>query len=361
MATAAALESRPDDPLESARAAGLRYTSDLRPGIRRKRAGKGFAYTDTDGQRIRDTTTLGRIRRLAIPPAWTDVWISPDPLGHIQATGRDVRRRKQYRYHERWREVRDENKYGRMLDFAMKLPDIRSRTAADLARPGLPREKVLATVVRLLEQTLIRVGNQEYARENDSFGLTTLRARHVRVSGSRIAFRFRGKSGIEHEVKVVDRRLARVITRCQDLPGQDLFRYTDAQGEPRSIGSDDVNAYLREITGEDFTAKDFRTWAGTVLAALALQELATLGTEGRAKKNVIQAIESVAKRLGNTRAICRKCYVHPAVIDAYMDGTMVVLKERAAEELKDLDELSPEETAVLALLRRRLGREEARA
>ena len=347
-------------PLEAAREAGLRYTSDTRPGIRRRRAGKGFAYVDTDGRTIRDKTSLQRIRRLAIPPAWTDVWISPDPRGHIQATGRDARGRKQYRYHARWHEVRDENKYGRMLDFAKALPRIRARTSADLAKPGLPREKVLAAVVRLLEKTLIRVGNEEYARENNSFGLTTMRSRHVTVTGSRIAFRFRGKGGIEHEVKIVDRRLARVIARCGDLPGQELLQFVAEDGEPRSVDSEDVNAYLQEVSGEEFTAKDFRTWAGTVLAARALREIEAVDDEAQAKKNVVQAIETVAKRLGNTRAICRKCYVHPAIIDAYLDGTMAkVVKEKADDQLKDLDDLSSEEAAVLALLRQRLAKEAA--
>ena len=350
------------EPIEAARAAGLHYTSDLRPGIRRKRAGKGWSFTDTEGQPIRDKATLRRIRRLAIPPAWTDVWISPDPLGHIQATGRDARGRKQYRYHERWREVRDENKYGRMVDFARALPGIRARTGEDLARPGLPREKVLATVVRLLEKTLIRVGNEEYARMNNSFGLTTMRTRHARVRGSSVTFRFRGKSGVAHESGIVDRRLAKVVSRCQDLPGQELFQYLDEDGTPRPVTSEDVNAYLKEITGDDFTAKDFRTWAGTVLAAEALREVERLTTEGQAKKkNVVQAIERVAKRLGNTRAICRKCYVHPAIIEAYMDGSMAsVLERRADEELEESDDLSAEETAILALLRRRLA-QEARA
>ena len=347
-------------PLEAARSAGLHYTSDTRPGIRRKRAGTGWAYTDADGQLIRDKTSVKRVRSLAIPPAWTAVWISPDPLGHIQATGRDAKGRKQYRYHARWHEVRDENKYGRMVDFAKALPRIRARTSEDLAKPGLPREKVLAAVVRLLEKTLIRVGNEEYARENNSFGLTTMRNRHVKVSGSKIGFRFRGKSGIEHEVKIVDRRLARIIDRCEELPGQELFQFVTENGDPRPIDSDDVNAYLQEISGEEFTAKDFRTWAGTVLAARALQELEAFDDEAQAKKNVVQAIETVAKRLGNTRTICRKCYVHPAIIEAYLDGSTVkVVRDKVEEELKDLDELSGEEAAVLALLRQRLAREAA--
>ena len=308
------------DGIATAQLAGLRYTNDDQPGIRRKRSGRGFAYTDRDGVPIRDKGELGRIRRLAIPPAWTDVWISPSPIGHIQATGRDARGRKQYRYHERWREVRDEAKYGRLIDFAKALPRIRKRVDADLARPGVPRERVLATAVRILDQTFMRVGNSEYARENGSFGLTTLRSRHVEVVGSRILFRFRGKSGKDHEVDVRDRRLARVVTRLEHLPGQELFRYLDDEGEPRAIGSEDVNAYLGEISGEDLTAKDFRTWAGTVLAARALAELGSARNERVARKRIVQAVDVVAARLGNTRAICRKCYVHPAIIDAYEAG-----------------------------------------
>src|SRR5438552_2760071 len=259
------------DPVESARAARLRYVADLSPGIRRRRVGKGFGYAASDGRPIRDAETLGRIRRLAIPPAWTDVWICPDPRGHLQATGRDARGRKQYRYHARWREVRDAVKYDRMLAFAQVLPKIRERSDRDLERSGMPREKVLAAIVRLLEETRIRVGNEEYRKENGSFGLTTLRDRHVDVIGAQVRFNFKGKSGKQHKVKLQDRRLARIVKRLQEVPGQELFTYLDDDGEAHAVQSDDVNDYLREITGDDFTAKDFRTWAGTLqpLAPLA--------------------------------------------------------------------------------------------
>ncbi|HEX6350194.1 MAG TPA: DNA topoisomerase IB [Candidatus Dormibacteraeota bacterium] len=345
--------------MEDAREAGLRYVSDQAPGIRRRRRGDGFAYLDADGGAVSDSATLDRIRALAIPPAWTDVWICPLANGHIQATGRDARGRKQYRYHDRWRAVRDDDKYGRVIDFARALPRLRRRVARDLRRRGLPREKVLAAVVRLLETTLMRVGNEEYARSNRSFGLTTLRGRHARVRGSRVAFMFRGKGGKEHQVSIADRRLARIIKQCQDLPGQELFQYVEEDGTRRRIDSDDVNEYLRETTGEDFTAKDFRTWAGTVLAARALQELEQFDSEAQAKRNVLAAIESVARQLGNTRAISRKCYVHPAVVDAYMDGSMAsTLKARAEATMqRSLHRLNPEEAAVLALLQQRLKRE----
>jgi DNA topoisomerase-1 len=304
-----------------------------------------------------------RIRRLAIPPAWTDVWICTSERGHLQATGRDARGRKQYRYHERWHAVRDEDKYGRMLAFAQALPKIRARCGEDLALAGLPREKVLATIVRLLEGTLVRVGNEEYARENKSFGLTTMRTRHVEVDGATVRFQFRGKSGVDHSVDMTDRRVARVIRRCQDLPGQELFQYLDEKGERHSVDSQDVNEYIKAAAGDDFTAKDFRTWAGTVLAARALQEMEAFGTEAQAKRNVVQAIEHVSQRLGNTKAVCRKCYVHPAVIDAYLDGSMLrTLKRRAEAEMREaLDELPAEEAAVLTLLRKRLAREASNA
>ena len=348
------------DPVESAKMAGLRYVTDARPGIRRKRAGKHFSYIGLDGKPIRDPEELRRIKALAIPPAWTDVWISPTPRGHIQATGRDARGRKQYRYHPRWREVRDETKYDRMIAFGQVLPRIRERVDNDLSLRGLPREKVLATVVRLLEATLIRVGNEEYARENKSYGLTTMRNRHVDVSGSTLEFHFRGKSGVKHVVDVRDRRLARIIQRLRDLPGQHLFQYIDEEGQRQEISSDDVNEYLREITGQDFTAKDFRTWAGTVLASQALQAFEAFDSEAQAKKNVVQAIETVASRLGNTPAVCRKCYVHPEVIESYMSGaTIHALREQVEQELADgLSDLQPEEAAVLALLQQRLAREE---
>jgi DNA topoisomerase-1 len=348
------------EPVEAAREAGLRYVVDTIPGIRRKKAGKSFAYVDADGRAIRDPEALARIKALAIPPAWTDVWICPSPRGHLQATGRDARGRKQYRYHARWRAVRDEAKYERMLAFGRALPRIRQRVQEDMSRPGLPRDKVLAAIVRLLEATLIRVGNEEYARQNRSFGLTTLRDRHVSVEGSTVRFKFRGKSGIQHETGLRDRRLARIVRRCQDVPGQELFQYVDQDGTHRSVESADVNDYLREVAGEGFTAKDFRTWAGTVLAATALRELEEFDSETQAKKNVVRAIERVAERLGNTPAVCRKCYVHPAVIDAYLEGTTVqVALQRSEQELAEsLHDLDPEEAAVLAFLRNRLAAQE---
>jgi DNA topoisomerase I len=332
-----------------AAAAGLRYVSDARPGIRRVRRGKGFRYLGPDGSALRDPAVLDRIRRLAIPPAWTEVWICPSAQGHLQASGRDSRRRKQYRYHTRWREVRDEAKYGRMVAFARALGRIRAHTARDLARPGLPREKVLATVVRLLEATHIRVGNEEYARHNRSYGLTTLRDSHVDVSGSKLEFRFRGKGGKDHVVGLQDRRLSRIVKRCQELPGYELFQYLDEAGERRSIESADVNAYLREVSGQDFTAKDFRTWAGTVLAACQLCELELASSARKAKRDVARAIESVAERLGNTPAICRKCYVHPTVIEAYLDGSLARAVRRRATAMREAG-LRPEEAMVLALL-----------
>ena len=307
---------------QSAKAAGLRYVADGVPGIRRRKSGRTFTYARPEGGRVRDPQTLGRIRALAVPPAWRDVWICPREDGHLQATGRDARGRKQYRYHPRWQEVRDETKFGRMAAFARALPRLRRRVGRDLALPGLPRAKVLATVVRLLETTLIRVGNEEYARENDSFGLTTLRVRQVRVRGARVRFRFRGKSGVRHEIELADPRLARIVRRMQDLPGEELVQYVDDAGETRRVESGDVNAYLKEITGRDFTSKDFRTWAGTLLAAHALGRMGKCASAGQAQRNVAQAIEAVALRLGNTKAVCRKCYVHPAVIDGYLDGRL---------------------------------------
>ncbi len=337
-------------------AAGLLYVSDESPGITRRRAGRTFVYVDAKGQAVLDPETLGRIRSLAIPPAWTNVWICPSPRGHVQATGRDAKGRKQYRYHPRWRLVRDETKYGRMVAFARALPQIRARVERDLARPGLSREKVLALVVRLLEVTLIRVGNEEYTRQNSSFGLTTLRDRHVAVQGGRAEFRFRGKSGKAHTIALSDVRLARLIKRCQDLPGQVLFQYLDEDGERRVVRSEDVNAYLREVAGEDFTAKDFRTWAGTVLAAWMLEEVEPFETKKQAKHNVVRAIERVAERLGNTPAVCRKCYVHPAVVDSYMEGSLIrTLQERAGRETRHLEGLPREEALVVALLLRRLA------
>jgi len=316
--------NRPLHPEGSAKAAGLRHVSDGAPGIARRRAGTRFRYHDPNGALVRDKAVLARIRALAIPPAWERVWICPREDGHLQATGRDARGRKQYRYHRRWHEVRDETKYGRMLAFARALPRIRRRVRQDLALPGLPRDKVLATVVRLLETTRMRVGNEEYARENESFGLTTLRARQVRVNGSTMEFRFRGKSGVWHEFALNDRTLAAIVRRMRDLPGYELFQYVDEQAETRAVDAADVNAYLKSIAGEEFTSKDFRTWAGTVLAAQALHESGQNGLS--------RAIEQVARQLGNTKAVCRKCYIHPAVIDAYLDGRLAqTMSGRSAE------------------------------
>ncbi|MGN6553420.1 MAG: DNA topoisomerase IB [Verrucomicrobiota bacterium] len=347
------------DPVKSAEVVGLRYVSDEIAGICREVQRTGFRYRFA-GKLVQDPETLGRIKSLAIPPAWKDVWICPHANGHLQATGRDDRKRKQFRYHPRWREIRDETKYARMIVFAKALPKIRRRVEKDLALSGLPREKVLATVLRLLEVSLIRLGNDEYARENDSFGLTTMRDKHVNVSGSKMQFRFRGKSGKWHEVDINDRRIAKIVKRCQDLPGQELFQFLDDQGEVRDVRSEDVNAYLREISGEDFTAKDFRTWAGTVLAAMALREFERFETKAQAKKQVVAAIEAVAARLGNTPAVCRKCYVHPHILDSFLDGTLVeTLKQRAERELSTaLDTLRGEEAAVLGLLQQRLTLEE---
>ena len=349
------------DPQMAARVAGLTYVNDEEPGIRRKRSGRGFRYLDARGETVRDRETLARIKALAIPPAWTDVWISADPNGHIQASGRDARGRKQYRYHAKWSEVRDEAKYYRTIAFAKALPRLRQRLSEDLARPGLPREKVVATVVRLLETTFMRVGNEEYARENKSFGLTTLRNRHVAFAGSEVRFRFKGKSGHQYEVAVRDRRLARILRQCQDLPGQHLFQYVDDEGVLRPIDSDDVNDYLRQATGEEFTAKDYRTWAGTYLAAMALQAYESFDSEAAAKKNVVRAIQSVASRLGNTPAVCRRSYIHPAILESYHEGKSIEgLKQHTEGELStSVGDFSAEEAAVLALLQQRLEQAEA--
>lgn len=345
------------DPEQSAEEAGLRYVHDSQPGISRHGAGKGFFYRSPQGDRITDKRILERIKTLAIPPAWTDVWICPSPNGHLQATGRDARNRKQYRYHPKWREVRDETKYEHVIAFGEALPAIRKRVDADLGKHGLPREKILAAIIRLLETSLIRIGNDQYAKENQSFGLTTMRDRHADINGATITFAYRGKSGIRHEVELHDKRLAGVVRRSQDLPGQELFQYVDDDGNRQSIDSGDVNAYLQEISGEEFTAKDFRTWAGTVLAAEALSGFEAVDTDAAAKQNVVEAIENVAGRLGNTAAICRKCYIHPAIIDAYLDGhTVETIRQQAGKELSDnLGKLPPEEAAVLMLLNERLG------
>jgi DNA topoisomerase I len=338
---------------------GLRYVTDDLPGFRRQRAGKGFAFLDARGRTIRDEQALKRIRTLAIPPAWTEVWICPFANGHLQATGRDARGRKQHRYHAKWRDVRDETKYARMMAFAKALPKIRARVARDLKLPGLPRNKVLATVVKLLEVSLIRVGNEEYAHSNQSYGLTTMLDRHAKVNGSKVQFRFRGKSGKNHTIDVESPSLARIVKSCQDLPGQELFQYIDENGAQRDVKSEDVNAYLHETVGGDFTAKDFRTWSGTVLAAMALSEFRKFDTKAQAKKNIVRAIESVAERLGNTATICRKCYIHPAVIDSYLDGaTLRVVRQRAEHQMRtSMTKLKPEEASVLTLLQQRVAAE----
>jgi DNA topoisomerase-1 len=314
----------PDLPIEASdlKAAHLSYVSDLDPGIRRRKAGHGFNYLGADGKPVADEATLDRIRKLAIPPAWTEVWIAPTERGHIQATGRDVKGRKQYRYHERWREVRDGGKYDRLIAFGHALPRLRAQVERDLARRGLPREKVLAAVIRLMEITLIRVGNEEYAKANKSFGLTTLRDRHVKVGAQKAVFEFRGKSGKVHTTGFSDRRLARIVKACQDLPGQRLFQYLDDEGQRHAIESADVNAYIRDVLGEDFSAKDFRTWAGTLAAARALVTLPACEGNGGAQKNVVTCVKAVAGVLGNTPAVCRKAYIHPAVLEAYAAGRL---------------------------------------
>lgn len=346
---------RRDAARADARSAGLRYVNDSEPGITRRKSGTGWSYRAPDGELVRDAPTLERIRKIVIPPAWRDVWICPSPRGHIQATGRDERGRKQYRYHERWNAARGETKYERTIAFAESLPALRARVRTDLASPGLSREKVIATIVSLLEATLIRIGNESYARENKSFGLTTLRDKHVEVKGERVVFAFRGKSGVEHEIELRDRRLARIVRRCQDIPGQTLFQWVDDAGTRHAIGSDEVNAYLREATGEDFTAKDVRTWAGTVLAAHELARFDHPWTsETEAKRNVVAAVKAVAERLGNTQSVSRKCYIHPSIISSYEAGTVIAFPEdvleESAEGISDGD-LTPVEAAVLAFLK----------
>ncbi len=344
------------NPKDAAESAGLRYVSDDRPGIRRKKSGKGFTYARPDGTKLSDPQVVKRIRSAAIPPAWTDVRISPFADGHIQATGRDAKGRKQYRYHPLFREVRESTKYEHVVAFGNALPTIRAKVREHMALRGLPREKVLATVVHLLETTLIRVGNDDYAKQNRSYGLTTLKNRHVAIEGSEVRFRFTGKSGKQWSLKVNDRRVAKIIKACQELPGQELLQYVEKDGTQQDVTSNDVNAYLKEITGQDITAKDFRTWAGTVLAALALKELESFDTAAQAKNNLRAAIERVAARLGNTPTICRKCYIHPEVLNSYLDGNLALeIKSEVESELRnELAGLQPEEAAVLAMLRARL-------
>jgi DNA topoisomerase I len=347
-----------EDPKEAAASAGLRYVSDESPGIMRRRKGASFVYYNKEGKRIRNPLELKRIRSLSIPPAWENVWICAQANGHLQATGIDAKGRKQYRYHPTWRTVRDEAKFERLLSFAEVLPKIRAKVDEDMRRPDLSRKKVLATIVRLLEVSLIRIGNEEYAKENKSFGLTTMRNRHVEVEGATIKFQFRGKSGKKHNVEVSDRRVARIIQKCQDLPGQQLFQYEDQAGEVAAIGSEDVNDYLQRITGQPFTAKDFRTWAGTILAAIALGKMEEVDSQTLAKKNIVTAIEAVAGLLGNTVAICRKCYIHPAVPTSYLEGTLArTLRVKADAQIAEhLHELKPEEAAVITLLRQELAK-----
>jgi DNA topoisomerase-1 len=346
------------DPKEAAESAGLRYVSDDRPGIRRKKSGKGFSYVQPDGRKLSDARVLRRIKSLAVPPAWIDVWICPVADGHLQATGRDARGRKQYRYHPLFREVRESTKYEHLITFAHALPGIRAKVREHMSLRGLPREKVLATVLHLLETTLIRVGNDDYAKQNKSYGLTTLKQRHAEVEGSEVRFRFTGKGGKQWSLRVRDRRVAKIIRSCQDLPGQELLQYLDEEGNLQDVTSNDVNAYLKEITEQEITAKDFRTWAGTVLAALALKEVESFDSAAQAKRNLRAAIERVASRLGNTSTICRKCYVHPDVLNSYLDrDLMLQIKAEIQKKLPDeLTGLQPEEGAVLAFLRARLER-----
>ena len=352
------------DPVESAHAAGLRHVDDRRPGLRRRATGKklslgkrsipDFVIEDASGRRVRDRATLERIRKLAIPPAWRSVWICPQAEGHLQATGRDARGRKQYRYHPRWREERDLTKYGRMMEFGRVLPALRRHIDADLRRAGLPRSKVLATVVWLLETTFIRVGNHEYARDNNSFGLTTLKDRHVDLSASEVRFHFRGKSGVFQQTTVRSPSISRIVRRCRDLPGQELFQYLNDAGEPTSIDSADVNDYIRQATGEGFTAKDFRTWAGTVSCAEALRESLAKTDAAPTNRQLVKAVKLVARQLGNTAAVCRKSYIHPRVIASYLDGTLTSTFAVRAGRRKSRrpDGLRAGEAAVLTLLRR---------
>ena len=343
------------DPQKSAEVVGLTYVSNDMPGIQRVGSGKHFKYLDANGKVVRDEKQLKRIKSLVIPPAWRNVWICPKENGHLQATGLDDRGRKQYRYHSKWREVRDETKFNRMILFGKALPKIRAQVEKHLRLEGMPRQKVLATIVRLMDTTFIRVGNDEYARENKSYGLTTMRNKHAEVKGSKVRFQFRGKSAKQHIIDVEDARLAKIVRKCQDLPGQELFCYINGDGTVQDVKSDDVNTYLREISGQEFTAKDFRTWAGTVLAAKELCEVCDFETKKDIKKNITRTVEAVAHKLGNTPAVCRKCYVHPAVLDSYQDGSMRgLLKIRPKKASKAGNTLPPQEAAVLCLLEQRL-------
>ncbi len=358
MAEVAVASQRSREHRRSAARAGLRYVTDGLPGITRRRAGTGWTYFEPDGTRIRDPEQRRRLNALAIPPAWTDVWICPDPGGHIQATARDARGRKQYRYHADYRAARDRSKFRRMTEFSEALPLLRERIERDLRGPELSRRQILATVIRLLDCTLIRVGNDEYARQNRSFGLTTLRRRHVEVKGATLRFSFRGKSGIEHDVSITDRRLARIVQRCRDLPGTEMFQYVDAFGRRQTVSSDDVNERLREISGHDVTAKDFRTWGGTMHAAIALRAAGPAASRREADRNIVRAIDGVAERLGNTRAVCRKYYVHPAILEAYLLGRTAPLPREAPaggeRRARGTAALRRDEVAVLQFLQEEL-------
>jgi DNA topoisomerase-1 len=344
------------DYVGSAEAAGLRYVTDAMPGIRRKRHGRGFTYLDPEGNAIRERAMIRRFQALVIPPAWTDVWICPDPDGHLQVTARDGRGRKQYRYHASFRERRDGIKFERMLALSDVLQRIRERVEHDIALPGLPRARVMATVVWLLERTLIRVGTHEYAKANKSYGLTTLRRRHVQIEGSKVQFDFRGKSGVVHTVAVTDRRIARIVQRCAELPGYELFQFVDDAGQRQSVQAEDVNAYLREIAGREVTAKDFRTWAGTMLTAEALRDMGIAPSRRQAEQNVLRAIDRTASRLGNTRSVCRKYYIHPTLISAYLNGDVLGPAPKRAwrERSPQVAPLRHHEAEVLEFLRARL-------
>jgi DNA topoisomerase-1 len=341
------------DPEQAAQLARLRYVLDDRPGITRRRQGKGYSYFDPLGRLITDRATRQRLNGLVIPPAWTEVWISPYKNGHILATGRDEKGRKQYIYHPRWEALRNENKFQRLLLFAAALPEIRARVDQDLRRHGLPRERIVAALVRLLEKTLMRVGNREYVRQNNSFGLTTLQMEHLELSGSRLRFQFRGKSGKWHEIDVEDPRAARVIRQCQELPGQELFQYLDDEGQNRAVGSSDINDYLRAITGRDFSAKDFRTWGGTIRAIQALREIGPATSEKEKKAAMMAAVKQVAGQLGNTTTVCRKYYIHPAVLSAYDEGWFFELAQEVESAEAGPGDMTADERLALALLSRR--------
>lgn len=343
--------------LEVIKKAKLRYVKDSNPGYTRKRVGRTFVFTTCEGRKVKSPVIISRLKRLAVPPAYTNVWYSKDPRGHIQAVARDSKKRKQYRYHPDWVSARDANKYDRICDFVRALPRLRAQVQKDLKLSGLPREKVLAAVVSLLEKTLIRIGNDEYAETNKSFGLTTLRDAHVDFKGASVRFKFKGKSHVVHDLEIEDPKLAKIVKKCRDLPGQELFQYLDEEGRVHDIKSDHVNEYIRQIAGEDFSAKDFRTWAGTLLASQALQEYREFSSQRDAQKKIMRAIESVAKRLGNTKAICRKCYIHPEVFSAYMDGDLARILDKKAKKIlsSDLRSLRREEAAILVLLEKRLS------